>query len=280
MSLPSFEYPPGGSSNGPFGGAFRARSPSVASHRGAASCPVGGPHGSALHVRFPECSPSVASHRGAVACTVEAFLAVPYMCARHLSHCIMVPRCSRSGGLSPALCICARLLLRRIVAPCHAQSAVLSVVPCMCTHLRCIVSQQHIVSGRGMRSPPLCRLATHVVLVPASTQSTASSSPARLKELQPQNPTHQSVGRKAKMEVGSKGAREPTYSWAIGCLRHRCRRRTWSGAGVGVGSMRQGADAGATWRVLVMIGMRSLLCLSPHRCICEHFRPQEGYIMG
>jgi hypothetical protein len=28
----------------------------------------------------------------------------------------------------------------------------------------------------------------------------------------------------------------------------------WSGVGVSVGSMRQGADAGATWRVLVMMG--------------------------
>ena len=60
MSLPSFESPPGGSSDGPFGSAFSVRSPSVTSHHGAVSCPVGGLRGSALKVCWPKCPRRVA----------------------------------------------------------------------------------------------------------------------------------------------------------------------------------------------------------------------------
>ena len=87
MSLPSFESRPGGSSDGPFGSAFSVRSPSVTSHHGAVSCPVGGPRGSALQVCLPKCPPSVASRRSAVVCTVEAFLAVSYMFTCALAIC-------------------------------------------------------------------------------------------------------------------------------------------------------------------------------------------------
>jgi hypothetical protein len=62
------------------------------------------------------------------------------------------------------------------------------------------------------------------------------------------------------MEVDSKGqgADMLVRDWILKALRRRCRRRTWPGVGVSLGSIRQGADAGATWRVPVM--MRYVVC--------------------
>jgi hypothetical protein len=66
------------------------------------------------------------------------------------------------------------------------------------------------------------------------------------------------------MEVDSKGqgADMLVRDWMLEALRCRCCRRMWPGVGISLGSMRQGADAGATWRVLVI--MRCAVC-----CVCH-----------
>ena len=75
------------------------------------------------------------------------------------------------------------------------------------------------------------------------------------------------------MEMDSKGHGEPTCSCAIGCLRPRCRRKTWSDVSVSVGLMRQGGRCGCDIEGPGDDEMRGLPRLSPHQRLCGRLRP-------
>src|SRR5579863_8121389 len=108
----------------------------------------------------------------------------------------------------------------------------------MCACLCRIALWRHIVPSRRpfwqhlayVLSLPCAVLRHHAVLVPASTESTASIKLASVAE-GATTAKPEALERWARGEDGGglQGAREPACEWASGCLRHRCCRGTWSG---------------------------------------------------
>ena len=198
-----------------------------------------GVFGSALHVR----SPFVALRRGTASFPVGgAFASALYMRSPFVASCCSTMSCPIGGLFSRALHVYS-LLSRRFAAAYRTRSThpLASPVPsCDTCRTRACLHPKHCVE------------------LASAAEGATTAKPDALE-------------RWAEGKDGGRlqGAREPTGSCAIGCLRRRCSRRTWSSVSLDALGCRCGRDMENPGDD----GMRGLPRLSPHWRLCGRLHP-------